>query len=146
MLHNSQKDVACHHSGLSQSHQAPHKLMRALQKDVALTHECVCFRDIFTVRLTPGKQVPDAQKSSETGVPYVCPVTGLTCLRYPFTALPDCGHAFSSRAVAQVCLYCACLPALPGEWISVFQQTAGMQHVQSFATSAKSYVLAALSL
>ena len=69
------------------------------------------------MRLTPGKQVPDAQKSSETGVPYVCPVTGLSCLRYPFTALPDCGHAFSSRAIAQVRLHCACLTALPGVYI-----------------------------
>ena len=41
--------------------------------------------------------------SSETVAPYICPVTDLSCLRYPFTALPDCGHAFSNRAISQVC-------------------------------------------
>ena len=96
-------------SSLSQAH-------ACTSERCSIQHECVCFRDIFTVRLTPGKQVTNAQVSSEAGVPYVCPVTGLSCLRYPFTALPDCGHAFSSRAVAQVCLCCACLPTLPHEW------------------------------
>ncbi len=62
----------------------------------------VC-RDIFTVRLTPGKESAEAQVSTETSAPYICPVTDLSCLRYPFAALPECGHAFSNRAINQVC-------------------------------------------
>ena len=59
-------------------------------------------RDIFTVRLTPGKGSSEARMSSETVAPFICPVTDLSCLRYPFAALPDCGHAFSNRAISQV--------------------------------------------
>ena len=63
----------------------------------------VC-RDIFTVRLTPSTQIAEAQRSLDACAPYMCPVTNLSCLKYPMAALPDCGHAFSSRALAQVCL------------------------------------------
>ena len=125
-------------SSLSQAH-------ACTPERCSIQRKCVCFRDVFTVRLTPGKQVTNAQASIEAGVPYVCPVTGLSCLRYPFTALPDCGHVFSSRAVAQVCLCRPCLPALPPQLVSVFQQTAALQHGQSCASSVEPYVLAALS-
>ena len=69
-------------------------------------------RDIFTVRLTPGKESSEAQGSSERSAPHICPVTDLSCLRYPFAALPECGHAFSSRAITQVRCFCGPL------WVS----------------------------
>ena len=58
----------------------------------------------------------------EQSARFVCPITHLSCLRYPFVAISKCGHAFSDRAIKQVrnpvlvfsgCLYvakfCACL-------------------------------------
>ena len=67
-----------------------------------LTPAALCCRDIFTVRLTPSEQAAEAAGSPESRAPFVCPVTGLSCLRFPMSALPGCGHAFSSRALAQV--------------------------------------------
>lgn len=61
-----------------------------------------CCRDIFTVRLTPSEQAVEAAGSTESRAPFMCPITDLSCLRFPMSALPDCGHAFSSRALAQV--------------------------------------------
>ena len=67
-----------------------------------LTPAVLRCRDIFTVRLTPSEQAAEAAGSPESRAPFVCPVTGLSCLRFPMSALPGCGHAFSSRALAQV--------------------------------------------
>lgn len=68
--------------------------------------EIAARRDVFVVHLMP----PHAKKGEDrdtaaVAAPYVCPVTDLPCTRYPFVALPSCGHAFSSRAVAQACFH-----------------------------------------
>ena len=54
------------------------------------------------MRLAPSEQAAEAAGSPESRAPFVCPVTSLSCLRFPMSALPGCGHAFSSRALAQV--------------------------------------------
>ena len=55
--------------------------------------------------MTPSRADTSADRDSgASAAPYVCPVTDLPCTRYPFVALPSCGHGFSGRAIAQVCL------------------------------------------
>lgn len=43
-----------------------------------------------------------ASPQVEGAVPLACPITDLPCDRYPFVALPGCGHVFSERAVKEI--------------------------------------------
>jgi Rtf2 RING-finger len=42
------------------------------------------------------------QHSGDVPAPYFCPVTGLPCNRFAFSALRSCGHVLSNRALACV--------------------------------------------
>ena len=48
----------------------------------------------------------EARETSAAIMTYRCPITDLPCQVHPFSALVDCGHLFSQRALQQV------LPAL----------------------------------
>jgi hypothetical protein len=64
---------------------------------------CPCGRDVFTVHLTEGAEAKES--NAEPGPRFMCPITQLPCGSVPFTALPTCGHVFSSRALREVSRY-----------------------------------------
>lgn len=72
-------------------------------------------RDVFTLHLCSGTLLSNSAEAdgsapldAECSAHYVCPITHLSCLRYPFVAISKCGHAFSDRALKQVSLLMAC--------------------------------------
>ena len=67
-----------------------------------------CDRDIFALHLTRSDEHEGAAclctDDSQDAASYVCPITGLSCLRYAFVAISKCGHALSDRAMKEVML------------------------------------------
>ena len=83
-----------------------HRYLNLLRKSGAAFQHLESLHDIFTVHLTsPGASLAAAPSSAACRAApsrFMCPITELPCTSYPFAALPACGHAFSSRAIAQV--------------------------------------------
>lgn len=81
-----------------------HRYLNQLREGGGAFEHLQSLRDVFAVHLVPGAVDTAAADAGSRAAPrYVCPVTELPCTSYPFAALPACGHAFSSRAIAQVC-------------------------------------------
>ena len=82
-----------------------HGYLNLLRESGATFQHLQSLRDVFTVHLTPSaaeKQTAPSSAGSRAALsPFVCLITGLPCTSYPFAALPACGHAFSSRAIAE---------------------------------------------
>jgi hypothetical protein len=94
---------------------AQHRFVNQLRESGAAFQHLQSLRDILTVHLMPAAGQTNAGNSagSRGAAPrFMCPVTELPCTSYPFAALPACGHAFSSRAIAQV-LVCSVLLYYP---------------------------------
>lgn len=91
---------------------AQHRYVNQLRESGAAFQHLQSLRDIFTLHLTPaaGQAHAGSSAGSRSAAPrFMCPLTELPCTSYPFAALPACGHAFSSRAIAQVLVLLALL-------------------------------------
>ncbi len=53
---------------------------------------------MFEVQLGGQGQGPTPREADGQPALFRCPITDLPCDRYPFVALPSCGHVFSERA------------------------------------------------
>lgn len=56
-------------------------------------------RDVFSVHLEPSSA---DGSSGEGDAPHRCPVTHVSCLVAPFSALVPCGHVLSDRALKEL--------------------------------------------
>ncbi|CAL8463661.1 g3195 [Coccomyxa elongata] len=83
--------------------EAEHRYLNQLRVAGTAFDHLHSLRDIFKVHLTPSPpQSGEENGSAINAAPYMCPLTELPCTKYPFVALPSCGHVFSSRAVKQM--------------------------------------------